>query len=130
MDAGCSGKSSVSRDEWAREALGKRNVGGIVWGHVRPKFVGPDHQRAGRKAGDGQLVVAHDHLEIGCSPKACLREHCENLFVELDEQFVWTGHNGGQPIEVVTWSAKFSLGPSHVNRLVAGCESLDCSCYL
>ncbi|MEQ1703395.1 MAG: hypothetical protein ABMA25_25085, partial [Ilumatobacteraceae bacterium] len=35
-DAGRSGKSSVGRHEWAREAFGKRNVGGVVWGHVRP----------------------------------------------------------------------------------------------
>ena len=52
VDAGRSGKSSVSRHEWAREALGKSNVGGVVWGHVRTKLVGSDHQRAGRKAGD------------------------------------------------------------------------------
>jgi len=120
-------------DEWCskRTALSSRHIGRSALPVDRELAFG-ERLAVGRHvakalAVDGQLVVAHDHLDIGCSPEACFRQHCENLFIELDEQFVRSGHDEGQAVEVVARSAKFSLGPSHVNHPVDGREPLDCS---
>ncbi len=47
---------------------------------------------------DGQLVVAHDDLDVGCAAEGRFGEDCKYLLVELDQQFVRTGGDEGQPV--------------------------------
>ena len=83
LDAGRSGEAPIARHERAVQGLGQPDIRGVVRSDVGAQFVRPDHQRACRKADDGERPEILD-----CRTKApCSSDHRRAIACEARTPF-------------------------------------------